>query len=301
MIKEEDEDEKMKVNHHHGSVRVASVQFPSRMGHIEYNRNGLAKLCEQAAANGAKIIVLPETCITGYLSQDIKINWRVPGFPMSTKFEESLDPTEYAETCPGPSTEFFAALSQRLGAYITVPFLEVDRSDEIPKYFNTVCLASPKGTIVAHYRKNNPWHHPEQSWATAGTDLATYTTEYGKVGLAICFDIHTILSRYAKQDIWALLYPIAWVGYVIEWFRLELPQKLKKTRIPFHIIGANWSIDKDLKEWVGYGFSTIYGSGGDIIAGSGLYEGTDIIYADIPTQSPEPTIKMDYEFYAKCF
>jgi predicted amidohydrolase len=283
-------------------VRVASIQFPSRLGEREYNITGLSRLCEEAAQKGAKIIVLPETAITGYLSQDLKTNWKLPDRIISISFPDSIDPTNYAETYPGTSTDYFSALAKQLGVYITVPFLEIDRSTHsYPSFYNTVCLASPKGTIVAHYRKNNPWPHPEKSWATAGKDLGIYDTEYGRVGLAICFDIHTILSRYAKEKIWALLYPIAWVGSVSEWFRNELPQKLSKAKVPFNIIGANWSVDTP-QDWHGYGYSTIYGSNGLILAASGNLTGTDIIYAEIPTQNrliPQP--EMNYNYYTTDF
>jgi len=112
------------------SVRVASVQFASKMGDKEYNRAKLSKLCEEAAAKGANIIVLPETCITGYLSQDIKTNWRLPERGLDPAFQDSIDPSGYAETCPGPSTEYFEELAKHLSVYITVPFLEVDNSDK---------------------------------------------------------------------------------------------------------------------------------------------------------------------------
>jgi predicted amidohydrolase len=90
----------------------------------------------------------------------------------------------------------------QLGAYITVPFLEVDdpEKDE-PLYFNTICLVSPSGATCAHYRKNYVWPVPEKSWATCGTDLAICDTEFGRIGLAICFDIHSILARYAKVSL----------------------------------------------------------------------------------------------------
>jgi len=80
------------------------------------------------------------------------------------------------------------------------------------------------------------------------------------------------------------LYPIAWVGSVSFWFRNELPRRLDKEKLPFHIIGANWSVD-DHQNWDGYGYSTIYAPNGKIMAASGSYTGTDIIYAEIPTQS----------------
>ena len=113
--------------------------------------------------------------------------------------------------------------------YITVPLVEVDRTPvpgssdgppEVqrggPRLFNTVCLVSPQGKLVAHYRKLTPWPHPEKSWATPGDrGVQVYDTEYGRVGLAICYDIHTILEKYRPKKIWALLYPIAWVDGVV--------------------------------------------------------------------------------------
>src|SRR5205807_2674432 len=168
-------------------------------------------LVKEAAANGAKIVVLPETAVTGYLSQDLVTNWHVPGMPLDPKFR-GKDPKAFAEPVPGPSTKHFCALAKDLGIYLTIPLLEVDAAGGKPRYFNTVCLASPTGELVTHYRKLTPWPHPEQSWATPGDrGVQTHDTEYGRVGLGICFDIHTILEKYQDKKLWALLYPIAWV------------------------------------------------------------------------------------------
>lgn len=65
-----------------------------------------------------------------------------------------------------------------------------------------------------------------------------------------------------KEGIWMLLYPIAWVGNVADWFRDELPHRLGMARVPFYIIGSNWSVEHDYGKWDGYGYSTIYGPGG---------------------------------------
>eukprot|EP01124_Arcella_intermedia_P018260 TRINITY_DN25226_c0_g1_i1.p1 TRINITY_DN25226_c0_g1~~TRINITY_DN25226_c0_g1_i1.p1 ORF type:complete len:300 (-),score=39.44 TRINITY_DN25226_c0_g1_i1:39-938(-) len=279
-------------------VKVASIQFPSRMGETNYNVLHLGKLCEEAAKNGAKIIVLPETSITGYLSQDLKTNWRVPGRKMANKFIHSKDPEGYAEEQNGPSVQFFAKLSAQYKVYITVPFLEIEKTESGNKFYNSISLVSPEGKVACHYRKNTPWPHPEQSWATPGANIATYDTEYGRVGLAICFDIHSILAPYAKENIWTLLYPIAWVGSVTDWFRNLLPKKLKECNVPFNIIGANWSVDEFDASWHGFGYSTIYGPCGLIFGGSGLYEGNDIVYAQLPTKN-HTNYRMNYEAYKK--
>jgi predicted amidohydrolase len=263
------------------TVKVAAIQCSSELGDVAGNRAKLTKLIEEAAKNGAKIVVLPEAAVTGYLSQDLKTNWHLAGWPLEKSFV-GKDPQPFAETIPGPSTEHFAALAKRLGVYITVPLLEVVK-DKTPRYYNTVCLAAPSGRIVAHYRKLTPWPYPEKSWATPGDlGVATYQTEYGLVGLAICFDIHTILEKYQPHHIWALLYPIAWVDqeHPAEWFWHRMPERIK----PFnhYVVGANWSVDQK-QLWRGYGFSTIYAPTGEILATAKSLYGSEIIYADLKT------------------
>jgi predicted amidohydrolase len=275
------------------TVKVAAIQCSSELGAIAENRKKLTTLVREAATRGAKIIVLPETCITGYLSQDLQTNWRVPGRPLERDFQER-NPAAAAETVPGPSTQHFCSLAKELKIYLTIPLLErlgdlpapetVTVADQQPRYFNTLCLASPEGKLVAHYRKLTPWPYPEKSWATAGDlGIQTYDTEYGRVGLAICFDIHTILERYQSRKLWALLYPIAWVDeeHPADWFWHKLPERIA----PFnhYVIGANWSVDQ-AHRWRGYGFSTIYAPGGGVLSTAKSLYGSEIVYAELETK-----------------
>jgi len=263
------------------AVKVAAVQCSSELGEVAANREKLTRLVEEAADGGAKIVVLPEAAITGYLSQDLKTNWRLEGWPLEGVFE-GKDPAGFAETVPGPSTDHFCAVAKRLGIYLTVPLVEVERPAAGPaRYYNTVCLASPQGKLVAHYRKLTPWPHPEKSWATAGDrGVQVFDTEYGRVGLAICFDIHTILEKYRPHRIWALLYPIAWVdvNHPADWFWHRMPERIA----PFghFVIGANWSVD-GRQRWYGYGFSTIYGRDGKVLATARSLYGSEIVTATI--------------------
>jgi predicted amidohydrolase len=267
-------------------VKVAAIQCSSDLGEIEANRKKLTQLVCEAGDAGAKIIVLPEAAITGYVSQDMQVNWHVAGRPIEPAFR-GRDPLPVAETVPGPSTDHFCALAKQLKIYLTIPLVE--RSLETPivgrdatvKYFNTVCLAAPDGRLVAHYRKLNPWPYPEKSWATPGDrGLVTFDTEYGRVGLAICFDVHTILEQYQREKLWALLYPIAWVDeeHPAEWFWHRLPGRVAKFK--HYVIGANWSVDQP-QSWRGYGFSTIISPDGQVVAAAKSLHGSEIVYAQI--------------------
>src|SRR3954468_6614814 len=82
------------------TVKVAAVQCSSDLGDVAGNTKKLTALVKEAAKNGAKFVVLPETAITGYLSQDLKTNWHVGDMPIEKKFE-GKDPKGFAEEVPG--------------------------------------------------------------------------------------------------------------------------------------------------------------------------------------------------------
>jgi hypothetical protein len=50
-----------------GAVRVAAIQCASVMGKTENNVRNMTGLVRQAAAHGAKIVVLPECAVQGCL------------------------------------------------------------------------------------------------------------------------------------------------------------------------------------------------------------------------------------------
>src|SRR5215207_3906338 len=123
------------------TVKVAAIQCSSDIGDVAGNTKKLTALVKEAAKAGAKIVVLPETAITGYLSQDLKTNWHVKGMPIEDRFK-GKDPKDSAEEVPGASTKHFCALAKELGIYLTIPLLESDfkHGKNDPRYFNTVCL-----------------------------------------------------------------------------------------------------------------------------------------------------------------
>ncbi len=55
----------------HGFIKVAAVSPEIRVADTEYNREQICRCLEEAEGNGAKIIVFPELCITGYTCGDL--------------------------------------------------------------------------------------------------------------------------------------------------------------------------------------------------------------------------------------
>jgi predicted amidohydrolase len=260
------------------TVRVAAIQFISRFAKPAENRKGLEPLIREAAKNGAKIVVLPETAISAYASTDLKTTWQLPGWKM-TEGLKGVSPKDVAETVPGESTRVFGALAKELGIYLTVPFVEVDPKQD--KYFNTIVLVGPDGRMLLHYRKLNPWPWAERGWATKGDRGHQFIdTPYGRLGLLVCYDINFEPPTLKKNRVDHLLYCIAWVDLPrSDWFPKRLPEIARKNDI--NIIGANWSVPEP-QPWHGWGHTLILSREGKTLATVNNDVGNEIIYADLP-------------------
>jgi len=266
------------------TVKVAAIQFVSAMGKPEQNRARLKPFIREAARNGARIVVLPEAAITGYMSADLRTTWQVGGRRLS-KGLKGVSPLAVAETVPGPSTRAFGKLARELKIYLTVPFIEIDRKSG--QLFNTVVLVGPDGDTLLHYRKLNPWPYAERGWAEEGDRGYAYAdTPYGRIALLICYDINFEPPVLSEKKVDILLYPIAWVDSAgSDWFQKQLPEIAGENDIA--IVGANWSVPRK-PDWHGYGQSLIINRAGKVLARVSKDIGEEIIYAELAiTESAE--------------
>jgi predicted amidohydrolase len=262
------------------SFRVAAVQMHSRMGDLNYNRARMTELAREAAGKGAQVVVFPEAAVTGYVSEDFEI-WTDP----VARPGEGRSLQNYAEAVDGRSVQLFGELAAELGIYVVVPFIEYDRAQR--KYFNTLVLVGPGGKLRAHYRKLNPWPRAEATWASDGDRGVVWVdTEFGRLGLLICYDIHSVADKLAAEKAGTLLYSIAWVDHKPQmWFDERLPDFARRLRV--NIVGANWTfrpgrplVDK------GYGYTRIIDARGKVLSRAKAELGEEIVVADLPITSP---------------
>ncbi len=266
------------------TFRVAAIQCSSVFGDPEANRAGLARLVRQAAGGGAKVVVLPETAVAGYLTPDLKTTWQVGGRAVSAGLR-GVDPAGVAETVPGPSTRLFAGLARELGVYLTVPLLEVDRGTGA--YYNTSVLLGPDGRMLLHYRKRDPWPWAERGWAERGDrGNPVVDTPLGRLGLLICYDIHDQAAVMGRLKVDVLLYSVAWVEDAgSTWFEQRLPAIARREGLA--IVAANWTVPAGMTPaWHGYGQSRVIDAGGNVLARAGDDRAEAIVYADLPVPAP---------------
>lgn len=258
-----------------GTVRVAAVQCPSKMGETAANLRTITNLVQQAAAKGAKIVVLPECAVQGYMDPTTWTSW--------SKAKGDKHPVhKVAETVPGPSTKLLGALARRLKVYLCVGLIEAGKKG----FHNSQVLLGPKGTIVAHHRKRHLWTPGDSGWCTVGDrPIQVVDTEFGRLGMMICYDFHKLPPLLAEKKPDIVLYSVGWYGpNEKKWFSESFP---KKAVIPykFDIVVSNWSSEKPGQKWPGRGHSCIINGKGKVLAMAKSVHGNEIVIAELEVRS----------------
>ncbi len=88
-----------------------------------------------------------------------------------------------AETIPGPTTDAFGAVAREFGMYVVAGLME----KEGEHIYNTAVLIGRDGSIVGKYHKT---HLPliEAAGVTAGDTFPVFDTDFGRVGMLVCYD-----------------------------------------------------------------------------------------------------------------
>jgi predicted amidohydrolase len=147
--------------------RVAAIQFEPTLFSKSANLEALLRLTNEAAAEGAKLIVTPEMATTAYC-------W-------ATRDEITSD----VEPVPGPTTRRFAEMAADHDCWIVVGLAEVDPETDI--YYNSAVLIGPEGP-VGLYRKTHAYIS-EPKWAKDGDlGLPVFETPIGRIAMTICMD-----------------------------------------------------------------------------------------------------------------
>jgi len=164
-------------------LRVAGIQAQARLGQTDKNLAHFTPLIEQAAHQGAKLIVLPELAASGY--------------SMSTLIWNS------AERRDGSTVRWLQETSKRLSVYIGIGFVETDGVE----FYNTYALGAPDGRVAGFVRKTMA----ERNCFRCAPGSHVIATDIGRIGVGICADNLFVpnLNRMQDNDADILLMPHA--------------------------------------------------------------------------------------------
>ncbi|MCK5610663.1 hypothetical protein KAR91_52810 [Candidatus Pacearchaeota archaeon] len=164
-------------------VKVAAIQMKCDEVYTKEKKIKKAlKMINEAAKDGAKIIVLPELFSTEYILFHRR-------YAKEDPLIMNVDPgvLKYAETIPGPTIERIAELARKYRIYIISPIYEKAAPGV---YYNSAPVIDPQGNIMGIYRKT---HIPcarslEKIYFRPGSEFPIFRTEYGTFGILICYD-----------------------------------------------------------------------------------------------------------------
>lgn len=230
------------------------------------NAEKAERMLREAAANGCDIAVLPEM-------------WNTP---YSNDFFRG-----YAEAADGRTVEFLSGLAGDLGIYIvggSIP--EIDGGN----VYNTSFVFDRNGERIARHRKAHLFdvdikggiRFIESETLTPGDEVTVFDTEFGKMGLAICFDVRfpEMFRKMALEGAQVIFLPAAFnmTTGPVHW---ELSMKMRALDDQLFMAAVS-PARNEAGCYIAYGHSMVVDPWADILAEAG--SGEEIIYAEIDTE-----------------
>jgi nitrilase len=178
-----------------GSVKVAVVQAASVLFDREASIEKACRLTEEAGAEGARLILLPEAFVPAYprgLSFGMVVGARTPaGRRVWERYRD------HAVDVPGPATERLGEAARAAEAYLAIGVIERDAVSGGTLYC-TLLYFGPDGRLLGKHRKLKPTGSERLIWGEGdGSTLTTVTTPFGTMGGLICWENYMPLARTA--------------------------------------------------------------------------------------------------------
>jgi predicted amidohydrolase len=172
------------------TVRIACCQISPDVEHPAGNAALARRAIESAVDEGAQIVVLPELVNSGYM------------------FRSSEEARSAAVPPDGELLGDWSELAAHADALVVGGFCELAPDGRV---FNSSALVDGTG-VRAVYRKLHLWDE-ENKWFVAGEEPApVIDTRFGRIGLAICYDIEfpELTRGLALQGAELIVIPANW-------------------------------------------------------------------------------------------
>ena len=177
------------------SVKVACVQAEPVIFERDATIGKVATLCAEAAGEGAKLAVFPETFVPVYPSS----RWarHFAGWDDGDAKELFSRLARESLEIPSEASERIGAIARDNGVWLAVGANELERGT----IYNALLLYGPDGTLALRRRKLVPTNHERLVWGVGtGDGLTVVPTPIGKLGGLICWENFMPLARFALYD-----------------------------------------------------------------------------------------------------
>jgi aliphatic nitrilase len=189
-------------------VRAAAVQLSPDLRSRAATMEKVLAAIDAAAADGATLIVFPETVVPYYPY----FSFVTPAAQMGA---EHLRLYAQAVVVPGPETAAVGALARKHGVVVVLGVNERDGGT----LYNAQLVFDATGELVLKRRKITPTYHERMVWGMGdGSGLRVVATAAGRVGALACWEHYNPLARYAlmaqHEQIHCSQFPGSLVGQV---------------------------------------------------------------------------------------
>jgi nitrilase len=178
-----------------GRVRVACVQAEPVVLDREATLDKLERLVAEAAAQGAQLVVFPETFVPAYPSSawaKALAGWADP----RAKAAFALLARE-SVSVPGPAADRLGAVAREHEVWLVTGVNEVDPA-RAGTLYNALLYHAPDGSLALHHRKLVPTNHERLVWGQGdGAGLEAIETPLGRIGGLICWENYMPLARFS--------------------------------------------------------------------------------------------------------
>lgn len=149
-----------------GVVKIACIQMEPVVGEKERNVKRSLEFIEEAAANGARLIVLPELCNSGYV------------------FSSRAEAFALAEELPnGATCRAWEGIARKHGLHLVAGINERDGQ----ALYNAAVVIAPSGYVGA-FRKVHLWNEENLFFEPGNLGFPVFRTPLGRIGTFICYD-----------------------------------------------------------------------------------------------------------------
>jgi nitrilase len=263
-------------------VKVACVQVEPVIFDRDATIEKLASVAAEAAAEGASLVVFPETFVPVYPSS----RWARHFAGWDSGEAKSLFSRLARESLelPSPAAERIAGIARDTGTWLAVGANELERGT----IYNALLLYAPDGSLALHHRKLMPTNHERLVWGLGtGEGLTAVPTEIGKIGGLICWENMMPLARFALYDAGIEIYLAPTADDSEEWHQSirHIAREARAFVISPCVFQRVSSYPEDVPiadgpELLGRGGSAILGPDGNYLAGP-LWDEEGILYAEL--------------------
>lgn len=237
------------------------------------------QLIDQAAREGARLVVFPETWVPTYPFWDMQ------------RPDAWLELYRNAVEVPSPSADRLAAAAHKAGAYVAIGVNERDAQTKGSLY-NSLLYFSPEGALMGVHRKLMPSISERLIWGMGdGSGLHVFDTPLGRLGGLICWEHEMTLVKYAMYARGEQVHASVWPAWFTQRDHIEFGTRQYAYEGKCFVIVACGLLDAAVvpERWRGRnpgegqianGGSAIIGPEGNYIAGP-VYEDETIVYGEI--------------------